>query len=179
MRAFDELLPAGIDRAEIEGPTLLIVGSSWSLSATCAWRWVKGDGSVIGPSTVGADDLIWDLVGDEIVAMQWTGPPGLGIDPWFTLRSGGVLDLFSDAAFDTWVLHTPELVVVGPLRVPPERRSTSPLNPMAGPRPSMTNIFSSSSKSYEISSQMIRVAGSMARDRSPTLSGPWEPSARP
>jgi len=32
------------------------------------------------------------------------------------LRSGGVLELFSDAAFDTWVLHTPTVVLVGPLR---------------------------------------------------------------
>jgi len=116
--AVDEILPARIDRAEIEEPTLLVGGSSWSLSATCEWRWVKPDGSVVSSSMGEASDLVWDLVGDEIVAAQWSGPSALGVDPSFELRSGGVLDLFSDASFDTWVLHTPALVLVGPLRDP-------------------------------------------------------------
>lgn len=114
--AFHELLPVGIERAEIEEPTLLLGGSDWSLSATCDWRWVRADGSVVSDSTAGREDLIWDLVGEEIVAVRWSGPEGLGTDPSFGLGSGGVLELFSDAAFDTWVLHTPTLVLVGPLR---------------------------------------------------------------
>lgn len=117
-RAFDEMLPTRIDRAEIEEPTLLVGGSSWSLSATCEWRWVKPDGSVVSSSTDDVADLVWDLVGDEIVATQWSGPEALGADPSFRLKSGGVLDLLSDASFDTWVLHTPALVLVGPLREP-------------------------------------------------------------
>lgn len=115
-RALDDLLPTGIDRAEIEKPTLLLGGASWSLSATCDWRWVKADGTVVSSSTYGAEDLVWDLVGDEIVAARWFGPSALGADPSFTLKSGGALELFSDASFDTWVLRTPALVLVGPLR---------------------------------------------------------------
>lgn len=117
-RAFDKLLPARIDRAEIEDPTLLMGGSSWSLSVTCEWRWVKPDGTVISSSSSAVEDLVWDLVGDVIVATQWTGPSALGVDSSFTLRSGGSLELFSDASFDTWVIHTPDLVLVGPLREP-------------------------------------------------------------
>lgn len=75
-RAFDDLLPTRIDRAAIEEPTLLIGGESWSLSATCEWRWVKPDGSLVRSSTDSAADLMWDLVGDEIVAVQWSGPDG-------------------------------------------------------------------------------------------------------
>ena len=115
-RAFDDLLPTRIDRAEIEAPTLLLGGLTWSLSATCEWRWVKADGTVVSSSTDGAEDLVWDLVGDEIVAARWAGLSALGADPSSTLKSGGALELFSDASFDTWVLHTPELVLVGPLR---------------------------------------------------------------
>ncbi len=114
--AFDELLPAGIERAEVQEPTLLLGGSDWSLSATCDWRWVRADGSVVSDGTAGCEDLIWDLVGEEIVAARWSGPERLGTDPSFGLGSGGVLELFSDAAFDTWVLHTPTLILVGPLR---------------------------------------------------------------
>lgn len=116
IRALDEILRSRIDRAEIEEPTLLIGGSYWSLSATCDWRWVKPDGSVVSSSMVEAADLVWDLVGDEIAAVRWSGPSTLGVDPSFTLKSGGFLELFSDASFDTWVLHTPTLVLVGPLR---------------------------------------------------------------
>lgn len=114
--SFDAIVPARIDRAEIEYPTLLLGGSSWSLSAICDWRWVKPDGSVVSSSTSEVADLVWDLVGDEIVDARWAGPSALGVDPSFTLKSGGVLELFSDAAFDTWVIHTPALVLVGPLR---------------------------------------------------------------
>lgn len=115
-QAFADLLPVRIDRAGIVEPTLLLGGSAWSLSATCDWRWVKPDGSVVASSTSGVEDLVWDLVGDEITAVCWSGPPALGLDPSLTLKSGGVIDLFSDASFDTWVLHTPSLVLVGPLR---------------------------------------------------------------
>ena len=110
------LLPLRIDRVAMEGPTLLVGGPSWSLSATCDWRWVRSAGDVVSDSTDGADDLVLELVGDEIVAADWSVTMALGKDPSFTLRSGGTLGVISDAAFDTWVLHTPDLVIVGPLR---------------------------------------------------------------
>jgi hypothetical protein len=113
---FAGLLPVRIERAEIEEPTLLLGGSDWSLSVTCDWRWVKADGSVVSEGTAERGDLIWDLVGDAIVAAHWSGPEARGSDPKFALKSGGILELFSDAAYDTWVLHTPSLVLVGPLR---------------------------------------------------------------
>lgn len=116
IEAFEELLPVRIERANLEEPTLLLGGVDWSLSATCDWRWVRADGVVIGEGTVGREDLIWDLVGEEVVATRWSGPEALGLDPSFTFRSGGVLELFSDVSFDTWVLHTPNGVLVGPLR---------------------------------------------------------------
>lgn len=115
-RAFAALLPVSIERAEIEGPTLLIGGVDWSLSVTCDWRWVNADGSVVSEGTVGREDLIWNLVGEQIVGASWSGPTAVGRDPSFSLRSGGRLEVFSDAAYDTWVLHTPTLVLVGPLR---------------------------------------------------------------
>jgi len=111
-----DLLPVRINRAEFVEPTLLLGGLSWSLSATCDWRWAKPDGSVVASSTRGVEDLVWDLVGDEITGAHWSGPQSLGLDPSLTLKSGGVVDLFSDASFDTWVFHTPSLVLVGPLR---------------------------------------------------------------
>jgi hypothetical protein len=60
--------------------------------------------------------MVWNLVGDQIESAEWSGPVTLGSDPLFHLRSGGILQVFSDAAFDTWVLHIPSLVLVGPLR---------------------------------------------------------------
>lgn len=114
-RAFTDVLPARIDRAEIVDPTLLLGGDGWSLSATCLWRWVQPDGVVHTSESVGVKDLVWDLVGEHIVTATWTGPSQLGTDPSFTLRSGGSLQLLSDGGFDAWVLHTPTLVLVGPL----------------------------------------------------------------
>jgi hypothetical protein len=112
----DQLLPAQILRAEFSDPTLLLGGEGWSLSATCLWRWVDDRGAVAVPETSSIEDTIWNLVGDAIVSVDWSGPASLGLDPTLRLSSGGELQLLSDAAFDTWVIHTATLVLVGPFR---------------------------------------------------------------
>jgi hypothetical protein len=114
--ALDQILPLNIDRAEFEDPNLIVGGADWSLSSICMWRWVAADGTVISPAQSTVADSIWDLVGDSIVAVRWSGPQSLGVDPTLELRSGGRVELISDAAFDTWVLRLPDLVLVGPLR---------------------------------------------------------------
>jgi hypothetical protein len=108
-------LPLRIDRAEFEDPTLLLGGLGWSLSASCIWRWIMTDGRVLTGESADAADAVRDLVGDELVAVTWSGPARFGVDPRFELRSGGWIDMLSDAAFDTWVLHLPEVTLVGPL----------------------------------------------------------------
>jgi hypothetical protein len=110
------MLPTSIQSAEFEDPNLIVAGEDWSLSAICIWRWVAADGSVTSPAQSDVADRIWDLVGDSIVAVNWSGPESLGADPCFELGSGGRLEVVSDATFDTWVLRTPDLVLVGPLR---------------------------------------------------------------
>jgi hypothetical protein len=115
--AFDAHLPARIDRAEFSDPNLLVGGDGWSLSAICCWRWISADGAVLSGDAIGAQDRIWDLVGETIVRATWHGPLVLGVDPCFELSSGGRLELFSDAAFDTWVLDTGGMVLVGPLPI--------------------------------------------------------------
>lgn len=113
--AFDAHLPARIDRAEFNDPNLIVGGVGWSLSAICCWRWITADGAVVSGDASGAEDRIWDLVGETIVRATWRGPSPPGVDPCFELLSGGQLELFSDASFDTWVLDTGGLVLVGPL----------------------------------------------------------------
>ncbi|MCE9621220.1 MAG: hypothetical protein K8R99_02625 [Actinomycetia bacterium] len=115
--AFDAHLPTRIDRAEFNDPNLLVGGVGWSLSAICCWRWITADRAVVSGDAAGAEDRIWDLVGETIVRVTWRGPLALGVDPCFELSSGGQLELFSDATFDTWVLDTGGLVLVGPLLI--------------------------------------------------------------
>jgi hypothetical protein len=117
--AFDEALPMRIERSEFEDPSLLIGGPSWSLSVTCCWRWISSTGVVNSPGMPAIEDRVWNLVGDTIVAAEWLGRASVGVDPWFELSSGGSLQLFSDAAFDTWVLDLADHVLVGPLRLSP------------------------------------------------------------
>lgn len=119
--AFESLLPTTIREVEYVDPTLLIRGLNWSLTASCAWRWVAQNGEVVSPATTNFEDQIWDLIGASIASIEWRGPEALGLDPIFTLKGGGLLELFSDSAFDTWVLHTPTIVLVGPLRAGPEK----------------------------------------------------------
>lgn len=116
-RVTDSLpLPLRIDRASNEAPTLLLGGADWSLAATCIWRWVSAAGDVVTSESAAGSDAVWDLVGDAIIAVSWSGPEFMGLDPVFRLASGGLLDIMSDAAFDTWVLRLPEVTLVGPLQ---------------------------------------------------------------
>lgn len=114
--ALERLLPLRIETAEYTDPTVLIGGRQWSMSITCAWRWVDANGEVVSAAQGDASDRIWDLAGEEITAVSWSGPSSLGLDPTFRLRGGGELTVLSDATFDTWVLHAQDLVLVGPLR---------------------------------------------------------------
>ena len=112
--AFDDLLPVRIDEAEVEGPTLMLRGDGWSLAATCDWQWSEPGKRTITDSDPQASDAVWDLVGHQVVAVEWV-PTTHGVDPALTLEGGLSLELRSDAAFDTWTIHTPGLVLVGPL----------------------------------------------------------------
>jgi len=109
------LLPTSVDRAEYSEPTLLLGGQDWSLSATCAWRWDGVNGCSVDSSSADRADRVWDLVGETIVAVRWIQADDWGSDPILEFRSGGRLCLLSDAPFDTWVWHVPNLVLVGPL----------------------------------------------------------------
>lgn len=112
---FTALLPALIMEAAYEEPSFMIRGSDWSLSAMCSWRWVSADGEVCSPAQSGAVDRVWDLIGERVTEVSWSGPANLGLDPTFRLESGGQITLLSDASFDTWVLDTPNMVFVGPM----------------------------------------------------------------
>ena len=72
--AFENLLPARIDGAEVEGPTLLLSGAQWSLAATCDWKWFDSEGVITG-SEDGQVDAVWDLVGHRIVSATWSSTP--------------------------------------------------------------------------------------------------------
>ena len=103
------------DWAEIYADiTLLLGGDGWSLSATCDWTWRTGHDLEVTVATPDAVDLVWDLIGDELASVTWTAERGFGFDPRFDLRAGGSLELLSDVAFDTWVIHLPTQVQVGP-----------------------------------------------------------------
>ena len=113
--ALASALPLKIDRAEVVAEiTLSLGGTGWTLSATCDWTWRNVDGLVVTDSTPDAADLVWDLIGDEIVSVAWTEERGFGFDPRFVLSSGGSLELLSDVAFDTWVIGLPTETLVGP-----------------------------------------------------------------
>jgi hypothetical protein len=114
--SFENLLPARIDRAEVEVPTLLLSGDQWSLAATCDWKWFDSEGVIISCHEERAD-AVWDLVGHRILGVTWSSTH-VGLDPTFNVEGGSTLELHSDASFDTWTIHTPTLVLVGPL--PPD-----------------------------------------------------------
>jgi hypothetical protein len=114
--AFDDLLPVRIDEAEIEGPTLMLRGTGWSLAAMCYWRWAEPGERIITESDPEASDAVWDLVGHQVLGVEWTRTE-YGIDPTIVLDGGVSLEIRSDAAFDTWTIHTPDLVLVGPYRL--------------------------------------------------------------
>jgi hypothetical protein len=99
----------------MQGETLLVGTDTWSLAATCDWQWVANDRSVVDPTKPDVSDAVWDLIGETVVSVRWSGPRSIGDDPVLMLESGGHLEFVSDAHFDTWVIQMPNLVLVGPL----------------------------------------------------------------
>ena len=62
--------------------------------------------STSSPQTVA--DEVWNLTGETITSVSWSSPTEYGLDPTLHLRSGGRLEVVSDAAFDTWTISLPE-----------------------------------------------------------------------
>ena len=58
-----------------------------------------------------ASDRVWELVGLTIIDATEQE-----IDPCFLLSNKSVLELFVDTPTDPWVLHLPDITVVGPLQ---------------------------------------------------------------
>ena len=103
--ALDSLLPMVIGRSELEGSALLLGGE----------RWTTADGSVLDEQSPSVADEVFDLTGETITSVSWSSPTEHGLDPTLQLRSGGRLEVVSDAAFDTWQISLPDVVLVGPL----------------------------------------------------------------
>lgn len=112
--ALTAALPLSIGRAEFSDPTLIIGAEEWSLAATCPWRWLAGGSFVASCASPDASDSIWGLIGHTIMAAEWQSTT-VGWDPVLRLSDESVLELFSDAAYDTWVLRLAETTIVGPL----------------------------------------------------------------
>jgi len=104
-----------IGRSEMEGPVLLLRGEVWTMSVLGTWRWITAAGAFVDEQSPDVADEVWNLTGETITSVSWSSPTEYGLDPTLHLRSGGRLDVSSDAAFDTWTINTPSVVLVGPL----------------------------------------------------------------
>ena len=113
--AVDAVLPTVIGRSELEGPVLLLGGDGWTMSVLGTWRWTTPAGAVVDEQSPEVADEIWNLTGETITSASWSRPTDYGLDPSLHLRSGGRIDVVSDASFDTWQISLPDTVLVGPL----------------------------------------------------------------
>ena len=104
-----------IGRSEMEGPVLLLRGEVWTMSVLGTWRWITAAGAVVDEQSPDVADEVWNLTGETITSASWSSSTGHGLDPTLHLRSGGRLEVVSDAAFDTWQISLPDVVLVGPL----------------------------------------------------------------
>ncbi|MCA4133324.1 hypothetical protein [Arthrobacter sp. M4] len=106
------LLPLKIQHAAFTDPTLTLAGETWAFSSPSAWRVIKDDVLEFGWSDVEASDMVWDLCGLSIVAVE---PQSLRMtgDPAFRLSDGRWLEIFSDHAVDPWSLQLPSMTFVG------------------------------------------------------------------
>ena len=111
-RDLADLLPLTIREATYADDTLTIAGDGWAFSALCPWRVVRDGVLLYAWSDPAADDRVWDLCGQQVLAVsaQSSAMPG---DPRFELSTGELLEIFSDHAVDPWVLRLPNTVYVG------------------------------------------------------------------
>lgn len=102
-----ERLPVRVREIEYNDPFLTIIGDDWSLNLACPWEGNVGSDQLSWEDE-DVEDRAWELVGLDLVAVV-DAEPGV-IDFHFT---SGVLHIRPDTDLDPWVLHLPDVVVVG------------------------------------------------------------------
>jgi hypothetical protein len=113
--AVTKRLPLRLRQVEWTDPTLTVLGDEgFALNATCPWRVTAPDGIPFGWASPEAGDLVHDLAGLDVVAVERQARRAPA-DPAFVLSSGWVLELFADTAVDPWTLRVGDDVLVGPL----------------------------------------------------------------
>ncbi len=105
------LVPLRLREVEYTDPRLTIIGDDWSGVMVGDWAWRRGDRVLTAWGDAGAEDVVWDLCGLDLVGVQFPDPRFAG-DCSFIL-SDGRLDVRSDrSGFETWTFQHAKLDVV-------------------------------------------------------------------
>lgn len=105
-----KILPIKIDEASWNAPTLHFHGIDWSFWTLSAWRISLKNRFVCGSDDENNPDIERILTGSSIESIS-AQSANFPVDPVFYFSDGHVLEIFSDASYDTWTFHLPGDVV--------------------------------------------------------------------
>lgn len=106
----DPHLPLKIKKASWNDPILHFYGKEWSFYTLAAWRLYFNDTFKYG-SFDGKNPEIARILRHTSISKISVQCPNFPVDPLFYFADGHVLEIFSDASYDTWTIHLPNNVV--------------------------------------------------------------------
>jgi hypothetical protein len=92
----------------VQDPIVTVFGEDWSLTLACPWSGVV-NGHTLTWEDETIEDVLWDLVGQDLVGFDRRGP-----STYFRFTSAELI-AEPDSDLDPWVLTFPSGVVVGTL----------------------------------------------------------------
>lgn len=107
--ALGPLVPLRIEAVEFySGGLLTVIGERWSLNFVGEWAWRRQGVLVTGGNQPGAEDVVWDLCGVQLLGANF---PDASFDGNCTfVLSDGTLDAMSDGTgWETWVFRHVDL----------------------------------------------------------------------
>ena len=104
-----------IQEAEVNDPTVVLIGDGWSLAIVCPWRLLLERAEVVPWESDDSGDAFWALIGHTIVGVSGSHDQEHPNAPVFEISGGYILKLEPDTDLDPWVLQTKGMTYVGSL----------------------------------------------------------------
>ncbi|HEY3545989.1 MAG TPA: hypothetical protein VGK17_07835 [Propionicimonas sp.] len=87
--AIRPLVPLRVRQVEYNDPMLTVIGDGWSVALIGEWTWYRSDHVVTFGGDAGAEDVIWDLCGLDLLEILFPDP-GFDGDCVFVLSDGRI-----------------------------------------------------------------------------------------
>src|SRR5258708_4085039 len=104
IRDVEKFLPLNVEAVDWSDPVLTLTGPRWSFSTMSSWRLVENRVQICGCDDEFAQEMISDLEGVNIIAIEIQSMILL-VDPVFVFSNSKKLEIFSSSYLEPWIFN--------------------------------------------------------------------------